>query len=165
VSYCPKCGRRIYKEEKGCEFCGIVNDRSLWQGVGGIKSQDHTLDHDFTEKSMIEEKPNVWNKEMTKTKSAQKEYEPKSIYGTETQGDKVFPGIVKVILVMMMFVMTLAMPLGGFLIGIVLGFLLKNSPFESYRAFGKVLINIALVLLVFWFGIAVFGFTMFMKII
>lgn len=152
MSYCPKCGRRIYQEEKGCDFCGIVNDKSLWEGVGGMKSQTSSLDYDFSERPQ-----EVENKVPARGKRNREDSQQWQQQAMESQEENPFPTILKVVLI----AFVALVPYIGLLVGLLCGFILKASPYESYRHFGKVLHWILIVIVLAWVVIAIFSFASF----
>jgi len=150
VSYCPKCGRRIYKEEKGCEFCGIVNDKSLWQGVGGMKSQTGSLDYEYEETKEKPQKENPPKSIESKREQINQEDTQRELEKVETPKDeKVLSLFQKCIMIVMLF---LKAP-GGALLGLVGGIFLWYGPHESNRKFGKIMIVMSTVLILVILGV------------
>ena len=156
LSYCPKCGRRIYEEEKGCEFCGIVNDESLWEGVGGMKNQTNSLDYGLEEKQeelqkdiLIKNIESEW--EQTNQQIVQEETEGTDKKGLFQKG-KVLSPFEKG----SMIVMLLLIGPGGVLFGLVKGVILLRSPIESNRKFGKILLVVFTVTVILM-SVAVWG--------
>ncbi len=156
MSYCENCGRQILDESLGCPVCSVRNNidysRSNQERQEEVKAEPVT---EFT----VEDRNGASQRFESSRESGGKSYEPQSAKPVEER--KLHP-VVKVLVIVCIFLVGFV----GYIAGLVAGIVLRKSPFEEYRKFGKTLMILCIVLLVLsvigWILLLVVNSTMFL---
>lgn len=157
MSYCPRCGKEISNEEKGCVYC---NQTEPLQELEGKKEQAELSEEKGV--SLEKEQPSSTREEEAKGESKKEEENakpPKRLQQTppppkpgaampppKVQSDNLSNGI-KVLLA----AAVAAVPMVGAVLGLILGLVFMSNTSEDYKSYGKALLILSIV----WIGLGI----------
>ena len=134
MSYCPNCGRKIEDESVGCPYCNAENTQSNDQTIIEGEYKETSSQTDSTESQ------NFSNSHTAYTYSSNSSHETTS----EPEEMQTIHPLIKV-LVLLLIIMTSGV---GALVGIIGGLVMMKSPVADYRAFGKTMLTVSVVMIV-----------------
>ena len=136
MSYCPNCGRKIEDESVGCPYCNAENTQSNDQTIIEGEYKETSSQTDSTESQ------NFSNSHTAYTYSSNSSHETTS----EPEEMQTIHPLIK-ILVLLLIIMTSGV---GALVGIIGGLVMMKSPVTDYRAFGKAMLTVSIVMIVIY---------------
>ena len=141
MSYCPNCGRQILDESLGCPVCNVKNNVDpSWKTFEG---QAEEIKAETVEEFTVEDSDGRTHHFESSTETGEAEYKKKAAPASEAKIHPLLKVIVIVLIVMVGGV--------GAIAGCVAGVVLMKSPAEDYRRFGKTILIVSIVMLVFSF--------------
>jgi len=141
MSYCPNCGRQILDESLGCPVCNVRNNIDPSKEV--IDGHAEEVKAETVDSFTVEDSDGTSHHFESSTETGEAEYKKKATVAADAKIHPLLKVLVIVLIVMV----------GGFgvIAGCVAGVVLSKSPSEDYRSFGKTLMTVSVVMLVFSF--------------
>lgn len=140
MSFCPKCGRKIYEEEKGCPVCGIINQKEYWDSNN---QKDMKYIEYIKEENVSFQRNETYHHDDTKEQfSDYQEKEEKRV---------------SIFIKIFAFVSIIIFGAGAVFLGIISGLILQSSGYEDYRKFGHQLVVLCIIMIIIFI---IFHFSM-----
>ena len=139
MSYCPNCGRQILDESLGCPVCNVRNNIDPSKTV--IDGQAEEIKAETVEEFTVEDSDGRTHHFESSAETGEAEYKKKASPASEA---KIHPVLKVAVIVLIVMVGGI-----GAIAGCVAGVVLMKSPAEDYRSFGKTILTVSIVMLVF----------------
>lgn len=162
MSFCSRCGREILDESLGCPICSVMTNTKVGAAepeaapetpVEAVTENTEEAEVERVDAFTVEDEDGVnqrfereedgnrkWGAYDDATPNAGGEFKATAAAPVQT-----IPTILKVVII----IAVLAVGVVGKIAGLIAGIILLKSPVEDYRKFGKILLIVSGIMLVF----------------